>query len=87
MPIGTVIPLEVLIGSSMLERNILRLRRDAVDVSITLPEELQYQLHKGNKEMPAGWYSPYFGHLIPTYTLAGDGKIGNEVNLVSVIRY
>jgi hypothetical protein len=43
---------------------------------LALPEELDWQVHRGEEAPPLGWYSPGFGSRQPATALVGSGRSG-----------
>lgn len=52
-----------------------------VEAVLQLPPELAWTAHRGETEPVLGWYSPRFGHRVPTTTLLGWGVIATTVEL------
>lgn len=44
--------------------------------TLHLAPELDWWAHRGSTEPILGWYSPAFGHLVPTTTVVGTGQLG-----------
>jgi Heparinase II/III-like protein/Heparinase II/III N-terminus len=49
--------------------------RSRVRAVLTLPQELQWRLYRGNADPALGWYSPSFGIKVPSSTLVGHGRM------------
>ena len=41
---------------------------------LELPSGLQWSLHRGDSDPILGWYSPGFGHRVPSFSLIGCGR-------------
>ncbi len=63
--------------------------RDGEDRSavLDLPEELSWQVHRGESEPPLGWYSAGFGRKEPATTLIGTGSTDGTAGFTTVLRF
>jgi hypothetical protein len=52
-----------------------------------LPEGLSWSAHRGETEPLVGWYSPRFGHKVPTTALIGRGQVEPGAPLVSMFGF
>ena len=52
---------------------------------LRLPAELTWSAHRGETDPIAGWYSPRFGHLVPTTVLVGAGTWTGALVLRTVL--
>ncbi|HEV8014077.1 MAG TPA: alginate lyase family protein [Stellaceae bacterium] len=51
--------------------------------TLTLPDALAWQTHRGEVDPPLGWYSPRFGEKVPSTVLIGTGTLAPEQRLIS----
>ncbi|MFC7360846.1 alginate lyase family protein [Nocardioides astragali] len=68
-------------ASAALARLRWRGRASDVEAVLRLPPELAWTAHRGGTDPVLGWYSPRFGHKVPTTTLLGRGVIATTVEL------
>jgi hypothetical protein len=62
----------------------VRISRGDVLLSMTLPEELRCDVHRGvERPQPAGWISRSFDVKVPTTTLVATGRIDGSARLVT----
>ncbi|MGB3438062.1 MAG: alginate lyase family protein [Actinophytocola sp.] len=55
---------------------------------LELPEDLAWNVHRGQEEPPLGWYSADFGRREPATTLVGKGRAGGKTApLVTMLRF
>ncbi|CAL80627.1 conserved hypothetical protein, putative heparinase II/III-like domain [Bradyrhizobium sp. ORS 278] len=54
---------------------------------LALPSQLAWRSHHGDEALPAGWYSPAFGHKVPSTTLIGSGVLRAGTSLVTELSW
>lgn len=54
---------------------------------VELPAGLHWTAHRGEDSPPLGWYSPRFGHKVPTTTLLGEGTLAPGSPATSTFRF
>ncbi|MEU8222884.1 alginate lyase family protein [Kribbella sp. NPDC048915] len=55
--------------------------------AVELPPELTWTTHRREHHPPLGWYSPRFGHKIPSTTLIGAGRLAPGSPAVTTFRF
>ncbi len=55
--------------------------------TLALPPQLTWQCLRGVDDPPFGWYSPTFGVRFPTAALVGEGAVGGEDELLTVLEF
>ncbi|MFG1907834.1 alginate lyase family protein [Kribbella sp. NPDC048928] len=64
-----------------------RLEWPTGSATIELPPGLTWTAHRGSDNPSLGWYSPRFGHKVPTTTLLGTGKLTATGPAISTFRF
>ncbi|WP_350277225.1 alginate lyase family protein [Kribbella sp. HUAS MG21] len=54
---------------------------------VELPDGLTWTMHRGGTAPLLGWYSPRFGHKVPTTSLLGEGSLTPGSPATSVFRF
>jgi hypothetical protein len=55
--------------------------------ALSLPEQLDWTAHRGEADPILGWYSPRFGHKVPTWTLVGRGQVDGALCLWTTLGF
>jgi hypothetical protein len=63
--------------------NRLRVINDTVSAIVKFPGNLNISLHKG--ELHTGWFSPYFGVKVPSYTIIAEARCTFPIVLTTTI--
>jgi hypothetical protein len=61
--------------------------RDGDTITLDLPEHTRLDIHRGDREKPLGWYSPYFGIIEPTNTLVVSRRLSPEEPMLTRIAF
>ncbi len=54
-----------------------------VTATMHLTPTLRWTAHRGESRPPLGWYSPRFGHRVPTTTLVGSGVVETAIRMTT----
>jgi hypothetical protein len=64
-----------------------RLEWPAGSAVVELPAELTWTAHRGDNSPMLGWYSPRFGHKVPSTTLIGTGTLNPGSPATTTFRF
>jgi hypothetical protein len=54
---------------------------------LDLPDVLTWSVHRGESDPTSGWYSPAFGHRVPSTTLIGTGVVQGRADMVTRLSF
>ncbi len=54
---------------------------------LTLPAEFAWRIVRGQESPPMGWYSPHFGHKVPTFSVVGSANVAGELSVESTLQF
>ena len=54
---------------------------------LTLPGQLEWNLHRAETDPILGWYSAGLGHRVPAWTLLGVGRSTADNPLITLLRF